>query len=259
LTAFNHPGILLGVRSLDIWESSAVKILVIDVGGTNIKLLASGETTPRRFASGKSLTPEAMVGGVQEHAADWQYEVISMGYPGPVRRGKPRNDPWNLAPGWINFDFESAFNRPVRMVNDAAMQALGSYEGGKMLFLGLGTGLGSALIYDGVLEPLELAHLPYKKNRTFEDYLGVQGLERRGAKKWRKSVADIVERLLDAFEVDYIVLGGGNAKKLTDLPKGARLGANTNAFVGGFRLWENENAPPAPATAANAPLATQSG
>ena len=218
-----------------------MQILVIDIGGTNIKVLASGQTEPRKFPSGKTMTPSGMVQGVKEIVGDWKYEMISVGYPGPVARGKPRNEPWNLASGWIGFDFQGAFGKPVKLINDAAMQALGSYEGGRMLFLGLGTGLGSALVYDGVLEPLELAHLPYKKNRTFEDYLGARGYERRGPKKWRKSVEDVVDRLIAAFEVDYVVLGGGNARKLMGPPTGARLGANNNAFIGGFRLWEPSN------------------
>jgi polyphosphate glucokinase len=216
-----------------------VNVLVIDVGGTNIKFLATGETEPRRFASGPTLSAEQMVAQVLEQTQDWKYDAVAIGFPGPVRDGKPRNEPWNLAPGWVGFDFEKAFGKPVRIVNDAAMQALGSYQGGKMLFLGLGTGLGSALIINGVLEPLELAHLPYKKDRTYEDYLGERGLAARGTKKWRASVVDVVTRLLAAFEVDYVMLGGGNSKKLKELPEGARRGDNANAFVGGFRLWEN--------------------
>ncbi len=214
------------------------KVLVIDIGGTHVKILVTGEQEHRRFPSGPELTPEKMVEGVKELATGWKYQVISMGYPGPVLRGKPRIEPKNLGPGWVGFDYEKAFGKPVRIINDAAMQALGSYQGGKMLFLGLGTGLGSALIYDGALEPMEIAHLPYKKGQTFEDYLGLRGLKRLGKKKWRQAVADVVDRLLAAFEVDYIVLGGGNVDRLMELPPGARQGDNANAFLGGFRLWE---------------------
>lgn len=189
--------------------------------------------------SGPTLTPQAMVDGVRRLAADWQYDVVSIGYPGPVVRGRPRLEPHNLGKGWVGFDYAAAFEHPVKLVNDAAMQALGSYAGGSMLFLGLGTGLGSALIYDGVLEPLEFAHLPYKKGRSYEDYLGIRGLKKLGKKRWRRAVADVVTKLLAAFEVDYIVLGGGNSKKLTTVPEGARLGDNSNAFTGGFRLWDN--------------------
>jgi polyphosphate glucokinase len=214
-----------------------MKVLTIDIGGTNVKLLASGETEPRRFPSGPQLCPEKMVAGVGEAAAGWEYEVISIGYPGPVRFGLPVGEPFNLAGGWVAFDYAAAFGRPVKLVNDAALQALGSYEGGKMLFLGLGTGLGSAMVIGGVLAPMEIAHLPYKKG-TFEDYVGLRGLERRGKRKWREAVFDVVARLRDALLPDYVVLGGGNVKKLKTLPEGARAGANANAFLGGFRLWE---------------------
>jgi polyphosphate glucokinase len=216
-----------------------VNVLVVDVGGTHVKILATGQPDEREMVSGPTLTPQAMVDGVRKLAADWQYDVVSIGYPGPVVRGLPRLEPHNLGKGWVGFDYAAAFEHPVKLVNDAAMQALGSYEGGSMLFLGLGTGLGSALIYDGVLEPLEFAHLPYKKGRSYEDYLGIRGLKRLGKKKWRRAVADVVSKLLAAFGVDYVVLGGGNSKKLTTIPEGARLGDNANAFIGGFRLWEN--------------------
>jgi polyphosphate glucokinase len=179
-----------------------------------------------------------MVAAVKKATAGWKYDVVSIGYPGPVIRGKLVTEPHNLAPGWVGFDFKRAFGRPVKVINDAAMQALGSYKKGHMLFLGLGTGLGAAMIVDGVIEPMELAHLQYRKGRTYEDYAGIRGLERRGKKKWRKSVADIVQKLGAALEADDVVLGGGNSKKLTTLPKGARLGDNANAFKGGFRLWE---------------------
>lgn len=214
------------------------KILSIDIGGTNIKILASGQTEPRKTPSGPELSPDQMVEDVQRLSTGWEYEVISMGYPGPVLRGKPRIEPKNLGKGWVGFDYEQAFGKPVRILNDAAMQALGSYQGGKMLFLGLGTGLGSALIYDGELEPTELAHLPYKKGGTFEDYLGRRGYKWLGKKKWREAVADVVQRLMDAFEVDYVVLGGGQVDLLKELPPGARRGDNANAFLGGFRMWE---------------------
>jgi len=215
-----------------------VNILVVDVGGTHVKVLATGQTERREMVSGSDMTPEQMVPGVLELTRDWQYDVVSIGYPGAVIRGKPRVEPRNLGSGWVGFDFEKAFGKPVKIINDAAMQALGSYQGGKMLFLGLGTGLGSALIYNGQLEALELAHLSYRKGRTFEDYLGLRGLMRLGKKKWRRAVADVVARLTAAFEVDYVVLGGGNVKKLKELPPGSRPGDNNHAFLGGFRLWQ---------------------
>lgn len=213
-------------------------VLVIDVGGTNVKLLATGKRTPRKVPSGPAMTAPAMVEAVQQLAADWSYDVIALGYPGAVLRGRPAADPKNLGEGWVAFDFEKAFGCPVKVVNDAAMQALGSYEGGRMLFLGLGTGLGSALITDGVLVPMELAHLRYKKGRTYEDYVGLRGLKRYGKKKWRQYVEDVVSALRDALQADYVVLGGGNAAKLNRLPERVRLGDNAHAFLGGFRLWE---------------------
>jgi polyphosphate glucokinase len=214
-----------------------MNVLVIDVGGTHIKLLVTGETQHREFDSGPTMTPAEMVAGVETAAAGWKYDVVSMGYPGPVLRGKPLADPVNLGKGWVGFDFESAFHCPVKIINDAAMQALGSYHGGRMLFLGLGTGLGSALVVDGILEPMELAHLPYKK-ATFEDYVGIRGLKRLGKKKWRKNVAEVVARLSAAVQAEEVVLGGGNVKRLKELPPHCREGDNTNAFIGGFRLWE---------------------
>ncbi len=215
-----------------------MKILVVDVGGTNVKLLASGQRVVRKCRSGPKLTAEQMVAAVVKAAKGWKYDAVSIGYPGPVSRGRVLAEPKNLGPGWVGFDFEKAFGCPVRLINDAAMQALGSYEGGRMLFLGLGTGLGSALIADHVIMPMELAHLPYKKGRSFEDYVGRRGLKRFGKKKWRRTVDDVVSRLKAALVADYVVLGGGNTKKLGRLPKGARLGDNAHAFIGGRRLWE---------------------
>ncbi|GIW80550.1 MAG: hypothetical protein KatS3mg105_2357 [Gemmatales bacterium] len=217
-----------------------MKILVVDVGGTNIKIRRSGQDEIRKTPSGPELTAHQMVEKVKSLAGDWEYDVVSIGYPGPVVHGKPLSEPKNLGPGWVSFDFEAAFGKPVKVINDAAMQALGSYEGGRMLFLGLGTGLGSTLIIDGVIAPMELAHLPYRKGRTFEDYVGARGLKRLGKKKWLQAVDDVVARLKAALVADYVVLGGGNAKKLKTLPEGARLGANANAFVGGFRMWKQE-------------------
>jgi polyphosphate glucokinase len=213
-----------------------MNILVVDVGGTSVKILATGHEEPRKFPSGPALTVEQIVARVLELAGDWQYDVASIGYPGFVMRGRPVAEPHNLAVGWIGFDFQAAFARPVKIINDAAMQALGSYQGGKMLFLGLGTGLGAAMVVDGIVEPMELAHLPYKKG-TFEDYVGKRGLDRKGKKKWRECVADVVAKLAAALEPDDVVLGGGNVKNLKELPPGCRAGDNANAFLGGFRLW----------------------
>ncbi len=213
-------------------------VLAIDVGGTHVKILASGQKTPRKIASGKTMSASKMAAAVLQMAKDWKYDAVSIGYPGPVAGGKPLHEPFNLGKGWVGFDFKKAFGCPVKIVNDAAMQALGSYEGGRTLFLGLGTGLGSTLIIDGVLEPMEIAHLPYKHGKTYEDYLGIGGLKKLGKKKWRKNVFEVVEKLKNALEADSVVLGGGNAKKLKELPPGARLGDNANAFIGGFRLWK---------------------
>jgi polyphosphate glucokinase len=214
-----------------------MNVLTIDIGGTHVKVLATGQGVHRQFDSGPSLTPKQMVAQVRKLVADWKYDVVSIGYPGPVHRNRVLSEPWNLGKGWAGFDFEAAFKCPVKVSNDAAMQALGSYKKGKMLFLGLGTGLGSALIVDGIIEPMELGHLPYKK-ATFEDYLGVRGLEKYGKKKWRRYVADAVKRLIAALEPDDVVLGGGNIRKLKELPARCRAGDNANAFLGGFRLWE---------------------
>lgn len=213
-----------------------MNVLVIDIGGTNIKLLVSGQTEPRKFPSGPTLSPDRLVSLVKENTTDWKYDCISIGYPGFVKHGAIVLEPHNLAHGWIGFDFEAAFGCPVRIINDAAMQALGSYEKGLLLFLGFGTGLGSALVADGVLIPAEFAHLAYK-NGTYEDYVGLRGLERLGKKKWRKHVNIGVSRMIKSLHPDDIVLGGGNAKKLKELPAGCRLGNNSHAFEGGFRLW----------------------
>jgi len=220
-----------------------VKILSIDIGGTHVKVLATGQREPRKATSGPLMTPQRMVAAVKKLTPDWSYKVISMGYPGPVVHGHPFADPRNLGKGWVGFNFRNAFRMPVRIVNDAAMQALGSYHGGRMLFLGLGTGLGCAMIVDGILEPMEVAHLPYKKGRTYEDYVGLRGLQRLGKKKWKKAVTDVVARLNTALESDYVVLGGGNAKLFDALPKGIELGSNENAFRGGYLLWKNAAKP----------------
>jgi polyphosphate glucokinase len=220
-------------------KASPKHVLVLDVGGTSVKILATGQRVRRAFPSGPTLKPKRMVSEVKKLARGWKYDAVSIGYPGPVLRGRPVAEPYNLGPGWVGFDFEAAFGCPVKVVNDAAMQALGSYKGGKMLFLGLGTGLGTAMVVDGIVEPMELGHLPYKKG-TYEDYVGRAALERRGKKKWRRDVADVVERLIAALEPDDTVLGGGNVKKLDELPPHSREGGNANAFRGGFRLWDQD-------------------
>ena len=234
----------------DVAKKSSVKhVLVVDVGGTSVKILATGQNERRSFPSGPTLTPKRMVSGVKKLAAGWMYDVVSIGYPGPVLRARPVAEPHNLGRGWVGFDFAAAFGRPVKVVNDAAMQALGSYKGGKMLFLGLGTGLGSTMIVEGIVEPMELGHLPYKKG-TYEDYVGRAGLERHGKKKWRRHVADVVARFIAALEPDDTVIGGGNVGKLEALPPHSRAGDNSNAFRGGFRLWEEDNALPRSVTRA---------
>jgi polyphosphate glucokinase len=212
-------------------------VLAIDVGGSHVKALVSGEAEPRRAESGPSFTAEQMVTTVRALADGWAWDVVTVGVPAPVHGGRIVHDPANLGQGWVGFDFAAAFGKPTRVVNDAAMQALGSYEGGTMLFLGLGTGLGSALVTDGLVQPMELGHLPYRK-QTFEDYVGEAALEHRGKKRWRKDVADVVEKLRAALEPDYVVLGGGNADKVDELPPNTRRGDNENAFLGGFRLWD---------------------
>lgn len=212
--------------------------MVLDVGGTHVKISDGHRKIPLKFDSGPKMTPSLMVAAVKKLTADWKYSRVSIGYPGPVVHGHPLLEPHNLGRGWVGFDFAKALGHPVKIVNDAAMQAIGSYEGGRMLFLGLGTGLGSALIVDGLLEPLELAHLPYEKGKTYEDYIGLHGLEKLGKKKWRRHVFDVVERLKSALEADYVILGGGNARILKKLPAGARLGDNANAIRGGLRMWK---------------------
>ena len=216
-----------------------MKILVIDVGGTHLKLLSSGRRTAVKIPSGPTLTPAQMVKRVKAATEGWAYDALSIGFPSPVRNGKPLHEPIHLGRGWVRFDFERAFGCPVRVINDAAMQALGSYAGGRMLFLGLGTGLGSATIDNGHLAPMELGHLPYLKGKTFEEYLGTAGLKRLGRKRWQRHVHDVTARLRAALVCDYVVLGGGNSRKLKAIPPQARLGDNANAFVGGFRLWQS--------------------
>jgi polyphosphate glucokinase len=218
------------------------RVLAIDVGGSHVKTRISGRREVRLFDSGPTLTPRLMVSRVLKLNSDLKYDVVSIGYPGVVVHGKIVTEPYNLGRGWVGFDFRKAFGRPTLLMNDAAMQAIGSYEGGRMLFLGLGTGLGSALIVEGTVAPMELAHLPYKHGRSYEDYLGDRGRSRLGAKKWRRTVADVVGQLSKALEADYVVIGGGNARKLKKLPKNARLGNNEFAFLGGFRVW-SANAP----------------
>jgi predicted NBD/HSP70 family sugar kinase len=213
------------------------RILVIDVGGTHVKLLVTGMKQPIVITSGPNLNPREMIRQVKDAVKNFPYDLVSIGYPGPVVHGRPLREPHNLGAGWVGFDFRKALARPVKIINDAAMQALGSYKGGRLLFLGLGTGLGSAMIADGVVEPMEIAHLPYKKGKTYEDYVGLRGLKRLGRKKWERHVGKVVAQLRDALEPEQVVLGGGNVKKLKKLPPGTRLGSNENAFRGGFELW----------------------
>jgi polyphosphate glucokinase len=212
-------------------------VLAVDVGGSHVKALTSDQQERRRFNSGPSLTAKDMVSGVLDAVADWVWDVVSVGIPAPVRHGKVVAEPVNLGGGWVGFDYEAAFGKPTQIVNDAAMQAVGSYQGGRMLFLGFGTGLGSTMIVNGEVEPLELGHLPFRK-KTFEDYVGERGLEKLGKKKWRKAVFEVVEQLSAAMEPDEVVLGGGAVDELDELPKGCRRGENENAFLGGFRLWD---------------------
>lgn len=220
--------------------SSDPIVLAVDVGGSHVKILTSAGGEMRRVPSGPSLTPDKVVASVSELAEGLHYDVISMGYPGPVADNRPSLDPFNLGKGWNGYDFSAAFGKPVKLVNDALMQAIGSYDGGRMLFLGLGTGLGAAMIIRNVGQPMELAHLPYKKGASFEDYVGERGLIKRGKKKWRKHVFDVVDKLRAALQPDYVVIGGGNVDKLDELPENSRRGDNTRAFEGGFRLWRDK-------------------
>lgn len=215
-------------------------MLAIDIGGSHVKTRVSNRREMRQFESGPDLTPKKMLKRVHALTGDWTYDAVSIGYPGVVLHGKIVAEPYNLGSGWVGFDFRKAFGRPTHIINDAAMQAIGSYEGGRMLFLGLGTGLGSAMIIDGVVEPMELAHLQYNKGRTYEEYVGARGLKRLGAKKWRAAVEEVVEKLSSVLQTDYVVIGGGNARRLKRLPKNARLGNNDFAFIGGFRMWRND-------------------
>jgi polyphosphate glucokinase len=219
------------------------RVLAVDVGGNHIKMRVFGRREMRQFESGPKMTPRQMVAQVHELTGDWIYDAVSIGYPGMVVHGTVVAEPHNLGRGWVGFDFRKAFRRPTHILNDAAMQAIGSYEGGRMLFLGLGTGLGSALVVDGIVESMELAHLPFKKGRTYEDYVGDRGLRRLGPKKWQKAVKEVVNQLSTVLEVDYIVIGGGNSRKLKRLPKNARLGSNDFAFIGGFRIWRDAAKP----------------
>ena len=214
-----------------------MNVLVIDIGGTNIKILATGQKEPRKFPSGSTLSPRQMVDGVKKLAADWDYDVVSIGYPGVVVKDRILTEPHNLAKGWVGFDFKAAFGRPVKIINDEAMQALGSYKKGQMLFLGLGTGLGSAMVVEGVVVPMELGHLSYR-NGTYEDYVGLRGFKRLGRKKWQRHVETVIELLKHGLQADYVMLGGGQTKKLKGLPPGVRIGDNSHAILGGIRLWE---------------------
>ena len=218
-------------------EGRRVKALVIDIGGNSVKILVRGQTEPRKFPSGPGLTPRQMVEGVLKLSEDWDYDAISIGYPGRARDNQPVAEPHNLAPGWVKFDYRKAFGVPVQMMNDAAMQALGSYQGGTMLFLGLGTGLGTALVVDGTVVPMELGHLTYRSG-TYEDLLGLRGLQRLGITKWRECVREVIARFITALELDDVVIGGGNVNKLDQMPPGCRVGGNEFAFRGGLLLWE---------------------
>ncbi len=220
-----------------------MKVLVIDIGGTHVKVASTDNPVPVKIVSGTDFKPQQLVESVLQATEGWEYDAVTIGYPGPIVRDRPAREPHNLGSGWVDFAYETAFPRPVRFMNDAAMQALGGYKGGKMLFLGIGTGLGSALIVDQVVIPLEMAHLPYRKGRTYEEYVGLAGMERRGKRKWRKSVEDVIEKLRAAFVVDYVLLGGGNAKLMGKLPDGVQLGANANAIAGGIALWQQHQTP----------------
>jgi predicted NBD/HSP70 family sugar kinase len=219
------------------------RILVIDVGGTNVKVGTAGRRQPLKIPSGKMMTAAHMAAEVRKATEGWKYDAVSIGYPGAVKGGRPAHEPHNLGGGWTRFDYAHAFGVPTKIVNDAAMQALGAYAGGRMLFLGLGTGLGSALVAEGLLMPLELAHLPYRRGRTYEDYIGVRGLNRLGRKKWTRHVHKVVELLRHALQADYLVLGGGQTKKLKTLPPGVRVSTNQSAIRGGLRLWDASAGP----------------
>jgi predicted NBD/HSP70 family sugar kinase len=235
-----------------------MNVLVIDIGGTNVKIWKTKEAEKSKFPSGKDLTPHALIEGVQELTKDWPLERVSIGYPGEIRNGRPVAEPYNLAPGWVEFDFAQAFDCPVRMMNDACMQALGSYEGGKMLYLGLGTGVGTVFISDGFIVPLALGHLKLWENETFDHYLSRAGLNRHGKKRWRQAVAEAATLLKPAFFADYVVLGGGNADEIKELPEGCRRGGNHNAYFGGLRMWEDHAQPPVPKFAVVPQGATES-
>ncbi|MGA7540453.1 MAG: ROK family protein [Steroidobacteraceae bacterium] len=215
--------------------------LVVDVGGSHVKFRLGPRGKIRRFDSGPDMTATDMARQVRKLARGLPYRAVSIGYPGLVLRGRIAAEPYNLGPGWVDCDFQKIFGRPVRVINDATMQALGSYEGGRMLFLGLGTGLGATLIVDGAVEPMEIGHMPYKRGRTFEDYVGERGRKRLGNKEWRKAVTEVITRLKEALEADYVVLGGGNAARLKELPEGVRLGDTLNAFKGGLHLWRTDD------------------
>jgi polyphosphate glucokinase len=233
-----------------------MKVLVIDIGGTHIKVASSDNLVPIKIVSGPTMNATQMVQQVLAATVAWDYDVVSIGYPGPVAHDRPIAEPHNLAPGWIDFPYKTAFGKPIRFINDAAMQALGGFRGGRMLFLGIGTGLGSALVVEGTVISLELAHMPYRNGKTYEEYIGLGGLERRGKKRWRKSVLDVIAVLRAAFVADYVLLGGGNAKLMKDLPEGVIVGANANAVAGGLKLWETPGTPPGtpqPALAAPRP------
>ncbi|GGA53090.1 hypothetical protein GCM10011507_00190 [Edaphobacter acidisoli] len=220
-----------------------MKALVIDIGGTHVKVASTDHRTPIKIVSGEDMTAAKMVKQVLAATKDWHYDAISIGYPGPVEHDHPLTEPHNLSPGWVGFSYKKAFGKPLRFINDAAMQAMGGYRGGKMLFIGLGTGMGSAVVFDGTVVPLELAHLLYKNGRTYEEYVGLDGLKCRGKSRWRKSVLDVIERLKAALVCDYVLLGGGNAKLMKKLPEHVLLGSNANAIEGGLKLWENPNLP----------------
>lgn len=226
-----------------------MKVLVIDIGGTHVKVASTDKPVPIKLPSGPAMTAKQMVGDVLTATENWEYDCISIGYPGPVVHDRPLAEPHNLGAGWVGYPYKTAFPKPIRFINDAAMQALGGYQGGRMLFLGIGTGLGSAMIVDKVILPLELAHLPYKNKHTYEEYIGLAGLERRGKARWRKSVLDVIALLNAALLCDYVLLGGGNAKLMKDLPPGIIIGANSNAILGGLRLWDQ----PAPSSVAVTP------